>query len=112
MDLNLPNPWPNSSTFLTTIISHRFDGVVLPMHFCIGPNSARQFLSLRGNDQFGLVPRATDISSAWYVAPVGNGLFRLQQQVANQWMAMGVDGRLRGGGRIAPGTRHPVRLSR
>lgn len=111
MDLNLPTPGQIPQPSSQQSSATGFDGAsVLPMHFSIGPNSARQFLSLRGNDQFGLVPRATDISSAWYVAPVGNGLFRLQQQVANQWMAMGVDGRLRGAGRIAPGTRHPVRL--
>lgn len=111
MELNLPTPSqvPKPSSQQSSVTG--FDGVsALPMHFSVGPDPTRQFLSLRGSDQFGLVPRATDISSAWYVAPVGNGLFRLQQQVGNQWMAIGVDGRLRGGARIAPGTRHPVRL--
>jgi hypothetical protein len=110
-ELNLPTPGqiPRSTSQQSSATG--FDEMsALPMHFSIGPNTSRQFLSLRGSDQFGLVSRATDISSAWYVAPVGNGMFRLQQQVGNQWMAIGVDGRLRGGARIAPGTRHPVRL--
>ncbi|MCU0718205.1 MAG: hypothetical protein MUC83_00760 [Pirellula sp.] len=111
MELNLltPSQVPKPSSQQSSATG--FDGVsVLPMHFSVGPDSTRQFLSLRGSDQFGLVPRATDISSAWYVAPVGNGLFRLQQQIGNQWLAIGVDGRLRGGARMAPGTRHPVTL--
>lgn len=111
MELNLPTPGqiPQPSSQQTSVTG--FDGTsVLPMNFSVGMDSTRQFLSLRGNDQFSLVPRATDLSSAWYVAPVGDGLFRLQKQVGNQWMAIGVDGRLRGGVRMAPGARHPVRL--
>jgi hypothetical protein len=111
MELNLPTPGqiPQPSSQQASLTG--LDGnSVLPLNFSVGLDSTRQFLSLRGNDQFSLVSRATDVSSAWYIAPVGDGLFRLQKQVGNQWMAIGVDGRLRGGARIAPGTRHPVRL--
>jgi hypothetical protein len=107
MSLNLPTPSQVPQTTSQQSSVTGLEGAsILPMHFGVGPTSTRQFLSLRGNNQFGLVSRATDIASAWYVASVGNGLFRIQQQVGTQWMAVGVDGRLR----IAAGARHPVGL--
>lgn len=111
MELNLPTPGqiPRPSSQQSSVTGLNGNSV-LPLNFSVGLESTRQFLSLRGNDQFSLVPRATDVSSAWYIAPVGDGLFRLQKQIGNQWMAIGVDGRLRGGARIAPGARQPVRL--
>jgi hypothetical protein len=77
-----------------------------PLLMGVGQPNRLQFLTMSGRDRLGLVDRAVDAMSAWYVTPVGNDMFRLQQRVQDNWMAIGLPGtdgvadsavRLRGG---------------
>lgn len=60
------------------------------MHLSVGGPAERQFLTMRGNDQFGFRNQAVDADSAWYIAPVSNNMVRLQQRHRNDWLAIGL----------------------
>ena len=60
------------------------------MHLASGNANDRQFLSLRGGNQFGFVNQATGVDSTWYIAPVSNNVVRLQQRYDNDWLAIGL----------------------
>jgi hypothetical protein len=67
-----------------------------PMHFGVGPTNQRQYLSVRDRSRFGLSNDMNDAMSAWYMAPVGNEMFRLQQRVGDRWLAVGLDANMLG----------------
>lgn len=77
-----------------------------PLLMGVGQPNRMQFLTMSGRDRLGLVDRAVDQMSAWYVTPVGNDMFRLQQRVQDNWMAIGLpgtDGMAVAGGRLRGG---------
>jgi len=60
------------------------------MHLSVGNPNDRQFLGLRGSDQFGFSNQASGAESAWYITPVSDNVVRLQQRHQNQWLAIGL----------------------
>jgi hypothetical protein len=64
------------------------------VHLAAGDGADRRFLSMRANNQFGFANQANGMESAWYITPVSNNIVRLQQQVQNNWMAIGLGGNL------------------
>ncbi len=60
------------------------------MHLSVGTPNERQFLGLRGGNQFGFLNQATGAESAWYIAPVSDNIVRLQQSQQNDWLAIGL----------------------
>ncbi len=66
----------------------------LPMtaiQLAAGENNDRHFLSSSSAGRILSSRQSNDISSAWYVVPVGNDMVRLQQMQNNQWSALGMD---------------------
>jgi hypothetical protein len=61
-----------------------------PLHLGIGPGGSRQYLSFGAGNTFGLLNGASDVSSAWYVAPAGNDMVRIQQRALDGWQAIGL----------------------
>jgi hypothetical protein len=60
------------------------------MHLSVGNPNDRQFLGLRGGNQFGFSSHASDTESAWYITPVSDNMVRLQQRHQNDWLAIGL----------------------
>ena len=60
------------------------------MHLSVGSPNDRQFLGLRGGNQFGFSSQASDAESAWYITPVSDNMVRLQQRHQNDWLAIGL----------------------
>ena len=62
------------------------------MHLSVGNPNERRYLGMQGGNQFGFLPQATGMESAWYIVPVSNNIVRLQQRVQNEWFAIGISG--------------------
>jgi len=60
------------------------------MHLAVGNPNDRQYLGMRGGNQFGFFNQATGAESAWYIAPVSDNIVRLQQRHQNDWLAIGL----------------------
>ena len=60
------------------------------MHLSVGSPNDRQFLGLRGGNQFVFSSQASDAESAWYITPVSDNMVRLQQRHQNDWLAIGL----------------------
>lgn len=60
------------------------------MHLSVGNPNDRQFLGLRGSDQFSFSNQASGAESAWYITPVSDNVVRLQQRHQNNWLAIGL----------------------
>lgn len=56
-----------------------------------GDGNNRVFLRSSRNGQIAFTAAANDADSAWYIVPVGQDMVRLQQNVGNRWLALGVD---------------------
>jgi hypothetical protein len=63
---------------------------ITAVHLAAGNTNERQYLSMRGGNQWSFVSRASDMDAAWYITPVANNVVRLQQQRGNDWMAIGL----------------------
>ena len=60
------------------------------MHLSVGNPNDRQFLSMRGGNQFGFNSQVSGADSAWYITPVSDNIVRLQQRHQNDWLAIGL----------------------
>ena len=56
-----------------------------------GDANRRVYLRSSRAGQLAFTPQADDLDSAWYIVPVGQDMVRLQQNVGNRWLALGID---------------------
>lgn len=60
-------------------------------HLAAGDQGRRIFLQSNANGDLLFARQPSGIESAWYVTPVSQDMFRIQQSINNRWFALGVD---------------------